>query len=65
MLFDNWIGLWHVLVVGTLAYDGRRVVVPNSELFTNPVTVNTAFENRRLEYDVGIGYGMMWRWRAA
>jgi small-conductance mechanosensitive channel len=38
-------------------YDGRRVVVPNSELFTNSVTVNTAFEHRRLEYDVGIGYG--------
>jgi small-conductance mechanosensitive channel len=32
-------------------------VIPNSELFTNSVTVNTAFENRRLEYDVGIGYG--------
>ncbi len=38
-------------------YDGRRVVVPNSELFTNSVTVNTAFENRRLQYDIGIGYG--------
>lgn len=38
-------------------YDGRRIVIPNSELFTNPVTVNTAFENRRLEYDIGIGYG--------
>lgn len=37
-------------------YDGRRIVVPNSELFTNSVTVNTAFENRRLEYDIGIGY---------
>ncbi|HIK16638.1 MAG TPA: mechanosensitive ion channel family protein [Leptolyngbyaceae cyanobacterium M33_DOE_097] len=38
-------------------YDGRRIVIPNSELFTNSVTVNTAFENRRLEYDLGIGYG--------
>lgn len=38
-------------------YDGRRIVIPNSELFTNSVTVNTAYENRRLEYDVGIGYG--------
>lgn len=38
-------------------YDGRRIVIPNSELFTNSVTVNTAFDNRRLEYDVGIGYG--------
>ncbi|MDQ3622299.1 MAG: mechanosensitive ion channel family protein [Verrucomicrobiota bacterium] len=38
-------------------YDGRRVVVPNGELFTNAVTVNTAYDKRRLEYDVGIGYG--------
>ena len=38
-------------------YDGRRIVIPNSELFTNSITVNTAFDNRRLEYDVGIGYG--------
>jgi len=38
-------------------YDGRRVVIPNAELFTNAVTINTAFEKRRLQYDVGIGYG--------
>ncbi|OWY67931.1 mechanosensitive ion channel protein MscS [cyanobacterium TDX16] len=38
-------------------YDGRRIVIPNSELFTNSVTVNTAYESRRMEYDVGIGYG--------
>ena len=37
-------------------YDGRRVVIPNGELYTNSVTVNTAFENRRVEYDIGIGY---------
>ena len=38
-------------------YDGRRVVIPNSKLFTESVTVNTAFDSRRCEYDVGIGYG--------
>lgn len=38
-------------------YDGRRIVIPNAELFTNSVTVNTAFDRRRLQYDVGIGYG--------
>ena len=38
-------------------YDGRRIVIPNAELFTNSVTVNTAFDHRRLQYDVGIGYG--------
>ncbi len=38
-------------------YDGRRVVVPNGEIFTNYITVNTAWEKRRLQYDFGIGYG--------
>ena len=38
-------------------YDGRRVVIPNSTLFTDSVLVNTAFSSRRLQYDVGIGYG--------
>ncbi len=38
-------------------YDGRRVVIPNSNLFTDDVVVNTAREYRRSEYDVGIGYG--------
>lgn len=38
-------------------YDGRRVVIPNAELFTNAVTVNTAYDRRRLQYDIGIGYG--------
>ena len=35
-------------------YDGRRILIPNSELFKNSVTVNTAFANRRLEYDFKI-----------
>lgn len=38
-------------------YDGRRVVIPNAELFTNAVMVNTAYDQRRLQYDIGIGYG--------
>ena len=38
-------------------YDGRRVVIPNANLFTERVVVNTAFDERRIEYDVGIGYG--------
>lgn len=38
-------------------YDGRRIVIPNGELFTNAVIVNTANESRRIEYDVGIGVG--------
>jgi len=35
-------------------YDGRRVVIPNTDLFTNSVTVNTAFQTRCLEYDVEV-----------
>lgn len=38
-------------------YDNRRIVIPNGELFTTSFTVNTAYDKRRLEYDVGIGYG--------
>lgn len=38
-------------------YDGRRVVIPNSNLFTQSVTINTALDKRRLEYNVDIGYG--------
>jgi small conductance mechanosensitive channel len=38
-------------------YDGRRVVIPNADLFTDKVLVNTAFGQRRSQYDVGIGYG--------
>lgn len=35
-------------------YDGRRVVIPNTDLFTNSVTVNTAFATRRLEYEIEV-----------
>ena len=38
-------------------YDNRRVVIPNSELYTNRVLVITAFDKIRLAVQVGIGYG--------
>ena len=38
-------------------YDGQRVVIPNSDIYTRAVTVRTAYPKRRSEYDVGIGYG--------
>ncbi len=38
-------------------YDGRKVVIPNAEVFTTAVMVNTALDHRRLQYDFGIGYG--------
>ncbi len=38
-------------------YDGRRVIIPNGDVYTSPVVVNTAFAHRRDEYVIGIGYG--------
>jgi small conductance mechanosensitive channel len=49
----------HIEARATLikTYDGRRVIIPNSSVYTDAVTVNTAFPLRRSQYDVGIGYG--------
>lgn len=41
-------------------YDGRRVVIPNSDIYTDSVIVNTAFETRRSEYDIGVGCNDDW-----
>lgn len=41
-------------------YDGRRVVIPNSDIYTDSVVVNTAFETRRSEYEIGIGCNDDW-----
>lgn len=38
-------------------YDGRRVIIPNADLYIAPVVVNTAFPTRREQLDIGIGYG--------
>lgn len=38
-------------------YDARRVVIPNGEVFTKAVIVNTAYPKRGSEHVVGIGYG--------
>lgn len=35
-------------------YDERRVVIPNAELFTHSVIVNTASDVRRWEYDLSV-----------
>jgi small conductance mechanosensitive channel len=37
-------------------FDGRRVIIPNADIYTAPVTVNTAFPIRRTQLDLGIGY---------
>lgn len=41
-------------------YDGRRVVIPNADIYTDSVVVNTAYETRRSEYDIGIGCNDDW-----
>lgn len=38
-------------------YDGKRVIIPNGDVYTKPVTVISAYDMLRSEYDVGIGYG--------
>jgi small-conductance mechanosensitive channel len=37
-------------------YDGRKVIVPNSTLYNDTVINNTAYDERRFEVVVGIGY---------
>lgn len=36
--------------------DGRRIVIPNATVYTSAVTVNNAYQCRRCEFIVGIGY---------
>lgn len=38
-------------------YDNRRAVIPNSDLFSGKVLVNTAYDRRRLSIRFGIGNG--------
>jgi len=52
--FEGTVEEIHTRATWIKTYDGRRVVIPNSELFKNSVTVNTAFDTRRLEYDFKI-----------
>ena len=40
-----------------MTYDGRRVLIPNSDVYSSAVVINTALPKRRSEYDLGIGYG--------
>lgn len=37
-------------------YDGRKVIVPNSTLYNDTVINNTAYDERRYEVVVGVGY---------
>lgn len=37
-------------------YDGRKVIVPNSAMYNGTVINNTAYDERRFEVVVGVGY---------
>ena len=37
-------------------YDGERAVLPNGIIYTNPILVRTAYSERRVRFQVGIGY---------
>lgn len=37
-------------------YDGRKVIVPNSTMYNGTVINNTAYDERRFEVIVGVGY---------
>ena len=38
-------------------YDGRRIIIPNGDVYTKPVSVISAYDMLRTEFDVGVGYG--------
>ncbi|HKO54125.1 MAG TPA: mechanosensitive ion channel family protein [Polyangiaceae bacterium] len=38
-------------------YDGQRTIIPNSQIYTEAVSVITAYDMIRSQYDIGIGYG--------
>ena len=46
----------HTRATTIRTYDGREIILPNAELFTNAVTVNTSSSRRRSQFEVGIGY---------
>jgi small-conductance mechanosensitive channel len=37
-------------------FDGQRIVIPNGAIYTNPIKVITAYDQRRTELTIGISY---------
>ena len=54
--FEGTVDHVETRVTAIKTYDGRLALIPNSDVYTNAVVVNTAFDKRRSQYDVGIGY---------
>ncbi len=38
-------------------YDNRRVIIPNADIFSSKVIINTAYDKRRISAIIGIGFG--------
>jgi small-conductance mechanosensitive channel len=38
-------------------FDGQRIIIPNSQIYTTALLVRTAYPVRRSQFEVGIGYG--------
>jgi small-conductance mechanosensitive channel len=60
IIINNYEGtVEHIEARATIlkTYDGRRVLIPNSDAYTRSMIINTAYPTRRSEYDVGIGFG--------
>ena len=37
-------------------FDGQRVIVPNADVYQSAIQVRTAFEKRRTDLEIGVGY---------
>ncbi len=54
--FEGTVEDIHTRATTIRTYDDRRIVIPNTDLFTHAVTVNTAFGRRRLEHELLISF---------
>ena len=55
--FLGWVEAIETRATFIRTYDGKRVIIPNGSIYTDTVTVITAYNLLRSEYDIGIGYG--------
>ena len=55
--FTGWVEAIETRATFIRTYDGKRIIIPNGSIYTETVTVITAYNLLRSEYDIGIGYG--------
>jgi len=54
---EGWVEGISLREVTLRTYDGKRVFVPNADVWQNPLVNHTAYEQRRTTLGVGVGYG--------